>query len=177
MAAKLRLPQISWHGREPVLSVDVSKGGLLATGGSDNEVRLWRVNVGAQSGEAVSFVQDLSGHAKPVNAVRWDPSGGTLASAGDDGMVMLWRDKGGGSWGPVCALRGHCADVYDLSWSPNGEELTMRAMLLEHTAAPDSRRPFVARPYGTRTMSLLEWWCVFAHAQPHLPLTFHSPSL
>ena len=123
MAAKLRLPQISWHGREPVLSVDVSKGGLLATGGSDNEVRLWRVNVGAQSGEAVSFVQDLSGHAKPVNAVRWDPSGGTLASAGDDGMVMLWRDKGGGSWGPVCALRGHCADVYDLSWSPNGEEL------------------------------------------------------
>mgnify|MGYP002835945473 CR=1 FL=1 len=66
-----------------MLSVDVSKGGLLATGGSDNEVRLWRVNVGAQSGEAVSFVQDLSGHAKPVNAVRWDPSGGTLASAGD----------------------------------------------------------------------------------------------
>ena len=94
--AKLRLPQISWHGREPVLSVDVSKGGLLATGGSDNEVRLWRVNVGAQSGEAVSFVQDLSGHAKPVNAVR------SAYYARGPGFFYLYV---GESWSERCRCR------------------------------------------------------------------------
>ena len=62
-------PQISWHGREPVLSVDVSSSsGLVATGGSDGEVRLWRVGKPG-AGEVLTFVQDLSGHTK-VRAVR-----------------------------------------------------------------------------------------------------------
>ena len=66
MSVRITTPQISWHGREPVLSVDVSSNnGLLATGGSDSEVRLWRVGNSAQTtGEMVAFVQELNGHTK-----------------------------------------------------------------------------------------------------------------
>ena len=57
-------PQISWHGREPVLSVDVSSNsGLVATGGSDSEIRLWRIGKPG-AGEILTFVQELNGHTK-----------------------------------------------------------------------------------------------------------------
>ena len=72
-----------------------------------------------------------------VNVVRFCPLGMTLASAGDDALIMLWRQRanraagfggavtsaGALSWGAVCALRGHCDDVYDLCWSPHGDSL------------------------------------------------------
>ena len=82
MTSKLCTPQISWHGTQPVLSVDVSRKGLLATGGADNNVRLWRVASPDESNEKkrnelVVFVQDLSSHSRPVNSVRFSPDGGT----------------------------------------------------------------------------------------------------
>ena len=74
--------------------------------------------------------------AQVVNVVRFCPLGVTLASAGDDALIMLWREKaarqafgeaapaaGATAWGPVCALRGHCEDVYDLCWSPRADSL------------------------------------------------------
>ena len=33
------------------------------------------------------------------------------------------NSAGASSWGAVCALRGHCDDVYDLCWSPHGDSL------------------------------------------------------
>ena len=130
-SVRVHTPQISWHARDPVLSIDVSKAGLLATAGNDNEVRLWKLAEPGSADGLATFVQDLTSHSKPVNAVRFSPSGITLASAGDDAIIMLWREKaarpafgesGGGSgtsWGACCALRGHCSDVYDLCWSPD----------------------------------------------------------
>lgn len=61
---KLLTPQISWHGKEPVLSIDVGATGFVATGGADNEVRLWRLRLAKEASEAVTFVQELNGHSK-----------------------------------------------------------------------------------------------------------------
>ena len=65
-AVRVTTPQISWHGREPVLSVDVSaSSGLLASGGSDSEIRLWKVSPASSSAaEVLTFVQELNGHTK-----------------------------------------------------------------------------------------------------------------
>ena len=41
--------QVSWHGGEPVLSLDFSPSGLLATGGLDKTVRLWKLVVHPES--------------------------------------------------------------------------------------------------------------------------------
>ena len=129
------LPQISWHAKEPIQSVDASAAaGLVATAGNDNEVRLWRLS---KVDSSPTFVQTLSGHSKVVNVVRFCPLGVTLASAGDDSLIMLWRERanrsagfgeaapanGATNWGPVCALRGHCEDVYDLCWAPRADAL------------------------------------------------------
>ena len=116
---ELLLPQIAWHAKEPIQSVDASSAaGLIATAGNDNEVRLWKLPTIAGRGEGISFVQSLSGHSKvrsrdpalpsprrrradvperpvaqPVNVVRFSPDGSTLASAGDDTIIMLWRER------------------------------------------------------------------------------------
>ena len=40
---KLNTPEIAWHGKEPVLSVDFCKVGSkwrLASGGADNDVKV-----------------------------------------------------------------------------------------------------------------------------------------
>ena len=64
-ACKLLTPQISWHGKDPVYSIDVSNSsGFVATGGADNEVRLWRLRLAKEASEAVCFVQELSAHSK-----------------------------------------------------------------------------------------------------------------
>ena len=57
-------PQIAWHGKEPVLSIDVSVTGFVATGGADNEVVLWRLRLNKEPGEAVCWVQTLTIHTK-----------------------------------------------------------------------------------------------------------------
>jgi WD40 repeat protein len=62
--AKVATPQISWHGREPVLGVDVSQSGLIASAGNDNEVRLWKIKDPASDQPNIVFHQELCGHSK-----------------------------------------------------------------------------------------------------------------
>ena len=61
------VPQIAWHAREPIQSVDVSPStSLIATAGNDNEVRLWRLprSKVVDGNAPVVFIQSLAGHSK-----------------------------------------------------------------------------------------------------------------
>jgi chromatin assembly factor 1 subunit B len=95
--------------------------------------------------------------------VRFSPDGETLASASDDTSIILWKDKGvrsssfgsaaphgEGTWSPLGVLRGHCADVYDISWSPDGQVSVKRPIRNsctgEATMACYSMRPVGAGP-------------------------------
>ncbi|KAG8896430.1 hypothetical protein FRB99_008891 [Tulasnella sp. 403] len=80
----------------------------FATGGSDNNVRIWMVYpnilppaVAAVASSAsqlkptphpprVEYLATLVKHAGAVNVVRFSPNGEYLASAGDDGMIIIW---------------------------------------------------------------------------------------
>ncbi|KAG9038502.1 hypothetical protein FS837_001243, partial [Tulasnella sp. UAMH 9824] len=81
----------------------------FATGGSDNNVRIWMVypnilppSVAAAAASTsggtkptphpprVEYLATLVKHAGAVNVVRFSPSGEYLASAGDDGMIIIW---------------------------------------------------------------------------------------
>ena len=58
------VPQIAWHAREPIQSIDISPTtSLIATAGNDNEVRLW--HLARKTGDVpITFVQSLAGHSK-----------------------------------------------------------------------------------------------------------------
>ena len=136
-AAKVsvRTPQIHWHGKSPVFTVDFHPliPSLCATGGNEPDgsggVKLWIVNP-AEGGavSAVSYVQDLVGHEKTVNTLRFSPSGDMLASAGVEGVIVLWRRTAAAStaeealegkekWEYQTMLRAHTLDVCDIAWS------------------------------------------------------------
>ncbi|CAK1587355.1 unnamed protein product [Parnassius mnemosyne] len=72
--------------RGEVSCADVS-GGLLATGGGDCALRLWRWQPGAGWAEAGGAVR---AHRYGVTAARWAASGALLASAGVDGAARVW---------------------------------------------------------------------------------------
>ncbi|KAJ1843663.1 Chromatin assembly factor 1 subunit, partial [Coemansia sp. RSA 2708] len=130
--------QINWHDKQPIFSVDFdhsdasAHGYRFATGGGDNNVRIWRLRADAQ----VEFLASLNRHTAPVNVVRFSPCAQRLASAGDDGVVIIWRPADGAArldgaaqldggdaqeaWRPAAMLRGSLADICDLAWSPDG---------------------------------------------------------
>lgn len=137
---KVKTVQIVWHGKEPVFSLDFHPAAgvkpeegdkyLLATGGGDNEVRMWEVSVDETDGDpTVKHIGSLTAHSKSVNVVRFSPSGKRIASGDDQGEILVWRpnehgsaglgEEDSGNWRVASVLRGHKEDVQDLSWSPD----------------------------------------------------------
>ncbi|RQM16677.1 hypothetical protein DD237_003742 [Peronospora effusa] len=106
---------------------------LLATGGADKEIKLWRVGEDIElKNVELEFVFSLSGHDRSVNCVRFSPNGAYLASASDDTSIILWtKPKTAGDdwrWDQISSLSdvgrtilslGHKGDITDLSWSPD----------------------------------------------------------
>jgi WD40 repeat protein len=80
--------------QQAVRSVAFSPNGkLLASGSSDNTIRLWQVHSGRKS-------TPLKGHHSAVLSVAFSPDGKTLASGSDDGTLRLWS-----------VAAGHCLAV------------------------------------------------------------------
>ncbi|KAJ2776517.1 Chromatin assembly factor 1 subunit [Coemansia javaensis] len=106
---RVKTVQINWHDKLPIFSVDFDHsyrgpGWRFATGGGDNNVRVWRLRAppqpqsdGSSDGQPpkIDFLAGLNRHAAPVNVVRFSPQGSRLASAGDDGVIIIWRQIDG----------------------------------------------------------------------------------
>ncbi|KAI1848277.1 hypothetical protein JX266_005990 [Neoarthrinium moseri] len=68
---------INWHdSTSPVYSAHFEPHGKgrLATGGGDNNVRIWKVE-GEGEDRKVDYLSTLSKHTQAVNVVRWAPKG------------------------------------------------------------------------------------------------------
>ncbi len=62
---------------------------MIATGGNDQQVRLWVAGV-----DGYSLFKQLSGHTSAVNSVVFDHQGQLLATGSDDRTVRLWTSQG-----------------------------------------------------------------------------------
>ncbi|GAA0664249.1 hypothetical protein GCM10010193_14480 [Kitasatospora atroaurantiaca] len=88
-------------------------GGLLATAGSDDTVKLWNV-------ADRTLLVTLTGHGGRVRSVAFSPDGATAASAGSDGTVRLWDVAGRRL---AATLAGHTGLVRAVAFSPDGRSL------------------------------------------------------
>ncbi|MQL76111.1 hypothetical protein Taro_008489 [Colocasia esculenta] len=134
----------SWirHEGMQIFSVDIQPGGLrFATGGGDHKVRIWNMkSVGRESDNDQStqkLLATLRDHFGSVNCVRWAKHGRFIASGSDDQVILIHERKPGSgatefgsgeppdveNWKVIMTLRGHTADVVDLSWSPDDSNL------------------------------------------------------
>jgi WD40 repeat protein/transcriptional regulator with XRE-family HTH domain len=98
-------------------SVAFSRDGRrMATGGTDETVRLWDVS---DRSRPAAVGAPLRGHRDTVFTVAFSPDGRSLLSGGGDGAVHLWHLDGdtvrdGGS------LPGPHGTVYSVAFSPDG---------------------------------------------------------
>jgi WD40 repeat protein len=91
----------------------ISAGGrLLATGGSDDVVRIWR-----SDGRPL---QVLRGHVGPITAIAFSARGTLIATASTDGVARIWRV---GTGQPVTVLSGHGNQLTDVAFSPDGTQV------------------------------------------------------
>jgi len=73
------------HNKNGVSAISFSpKGSFLASGGSDNCVRLWRTSDGAQ-------LDVLAGHKKRVRTIEFNSDGTLLVSGSEDKTAKIWR--------------------------------------------------------------------------------------
>lgn len=105
---KVYTPQISWHDRQPILSVDIQNRLLtsddtrtwyrLATGGNDSRVNIWKISLNIlpdlkKPVETIDCLAELTQHQRSVNIVRFSPSleDNLLASGDDDSLIFVWK--------------------------------------------------------------------------------------
>ncbi|CAM9125497.1 unnamed protein product, partial [Phaeothamnion confervicola] len=165
--------QILWHGgdelkNDPIMSLDVhalpirdpkaaAKGAaaeedeptgyLLATAGTDGELRLWIIPGSAAApqtafasavtaGPRPQFLISLVGHERCVNVARFSPDGLSIATASDGGGIVVWHVDRPSQWARLdgergtrkTTIRGSAEDLYDLCWSPDSTRLLCGSM-------------------------------------------------
>lgn len=83
---------------------------LLASGGSDHNLRLWDVSTGQQ-------IAKMIGHSDHLYAVSFHPDGKILASGSSDFTVRLWDVD---SATELAILKKHTSTITALAFSPDG---------------------------------------------------------
>lgn len=143
------MPEIFWHDRKAILSVDchpvVEDGGYrIVTASVQKEVRIWRFEyepcskVPSKYQLAVTFLANLVGHNVAINQAKFSPNPelNFLASGDSDGRIAVWQLSSAPNNAPPIddlppnkenwvrmRILNHDSEVTNLAWSPDGKLL------------------------------------------------------
>ncbi|PCH42420.1 ribosome biogenesis protein Sqt1 [Wolfiporia cocos MD-104 SS10] len=93
-------------------------GEMIATGGMDGRVRIWR-RVGKENWKLWEFLTELQGPDE-VMWLRWHPKGSVLLAGSNDSTVWLWQLPSGNT---MQVLAGHAAPVQCGDFTPDGKRI------------------------------------------------------
>ena len=85
----------------------------IASGNSDNKVRLWNTSTG-------QLMNSLIGHTDDIYSVCFSPDGKTIASGGKDKSIRIWDTRTGKH---LKSLTGHDGSIIRLSFISDGNTL------------------------------------------------------
>ncbi|KAG9119602.1 hypothetical protein FRC07_005311 [Ceratobasidium sp. 392] len=94
-------------------------GEMVATGGMDGHVRLWRHVAKSRNWKTWEFLTDVDGPDEVV-WLRWHPTGNVLAAGSTDSTVWLWNFPSGT---PLLILSAHSSPLTSGIFTPNGKRL------------------------------------------------------
>lgn len=95
-----------------------SDGEMIATGGMDGKVRVWRRR-GTQDYKTWEFLTELQGPDE-VMWLRWHPKGNVLLAGSNDTTVWLWQLPSGNT---MQVFAGHTAPVQCGEFTPDGKRI------------------------------------------------------
>ncbi|HBB94070.1 MAG TPA: hypothetical protein DC054_01650 [Blastocatellia bacterium] len=84
-------------------------GKWLASGGSDNSIKIWQVATGRE-------LRALTGHPAPIKSLATSPDGQWLASGSNDGTVKVWNVSTGRE---LYSLPVQASSIEALAFSPD----------------------------------------------------------
>ena len=87
---KFITPEIVWHSKEPVYSVDFSvlpSCYRLASAGADKDIKIWDITL-VEEKIQLKYLFSLTRHDRAVNSVRFSPDGRFLASGGNLNYII-----------------------------------------------------------------------------------------
>jgi len=93
-------------------------GEMIATGGMDGKVRIWR-RVGKEHWKTWEFLTELQGPDE-VMWLKWHPKGPVLLSGSNDTTVWLWQLPSGNT---MQVFAGHQAPVQCGDFTPDGKRI------------------------------------------------------
>ncbi|KAK2460342.1 hypothetical protein APHAL10511_007731 [Amanita phalloides] len=93
-------------------------GEMIATGGMDGKVRLWR-RVGKENHRIWEFLTELQGPDE-VMFLRWHPKGPVLLAGSNDSTLWLWQLPSGNT---MQVFAGHTGPVNCGEFTPDGKKI------------------------------------------------------
>ncbi|KZT00781.1 WD40 repeat-like protein [Laetiporus sulphureus 93-53] len=93
-------------------------GEMIATGGMDGRVRVWR-RVGKENWRTWEFLTEVQGPDE-VMWLRWHPKGNVLLAGSNDSTVWLWQLPSGNT---MQVFAGHTAPVQCGDFTPDGKRI------------------------------------------------------
>uniref|UniRef100_A0AAF5PIC9 CAF1B/HIR1 beta-propeller domain-containing protein n=1 Tax=Wuchereria bancrofti TaxID=6293 RepID=A0AAF5PIC9_WUCBA len=146
------MPEIIWHDRDSLLSVDFQTQQddevdfyKLVTCSLRKEVRIWKMDFrmlpfGIED-LGVYFIANLVGHRTTVNVARFSPDGQFLASGDCDGCIIIWKIDANSpnlilprdddfpsnveNWVRYKTPLSHDSDICSLCWSPDSKRFAI----------------------------------------------------
>jgi chromatin assembly factor 1 subunit B len=130
---------IRWSSREtkeitPIFSLDFHQSGLLATGGGDGEIQLWKIKK-LETDPIVEHFRKLGGShlSVNINCVRFSPQGSYLASGADYGELNIWNlsvdlSANEFSTSKKIVISAQKDDILDLSWSNDSTAIAIASV-------------------------------------------------